>query len=511
MGVKEPTKKDLQEEIKALRTQVATLKKSIRSHQETQRKLQVNTERLKTIIERGFDGLFEIDLRGRFTYVSSNVTTIAGYTPEEVVGKPVRKFIHLGDIPSLLKAFVCLLQGKEVKELEYRIKNKDGSIGYVEINAFPLFQNNKISGVQGVIREITAKKEGQLKVQEALRTKEVLLNATGDVAFLLEPDGFTVIDCNKSACKFVDRSKEEIVGRAAETMVPPSVFEHQKSLMEEVARTGKTQKYEERLGESWFEYSILPVMNQEGVVAQLAVYLRDVTFEKQIQRELLEQEKMAALGKIAASVAHELNTPLANINVTIENVMTAMPKMYRKDCHDIKAEVFNAAAIINRLLDFSQAQTLTIQSTNIKQILDQAVTAVQQVELLNGATIIQDVDTCDLEGDRYRLTKVFENILANALLARDDHHNEHTVQITSTSTNHQVAITITDNGVGMDDEVQKRACEAFFSTRSQGEGSGLGLFMAQFIVKQHGGLLDIQSAQGNGTSVTVTLPRRRNT
>lgn len=608
------------------------------SAREKMGELQEHESLFRNIVERSFQGVFEMDRRGTFTYVSPSVAQIAGFDVSEVVGEPFRKFIHPPDLPLLLKTIVTLLRGTEVQGLQYRIRKKDGSVDYVEINAFPVYEKGEVQKIQGVIRSITDKsidkggihrfsslmdtamdsanvwidvlgaegnvmtwnraaeeisgyrreevighnwiwkwlypdpeyrtsimstasaiikqekevtnfetvihtKDGQRKIiswhscaltdqnghstgsiaigrdvtaqkqaETALRnqigTTKAILNATPDMTVLADQEG-RVIDCNHSFLQSLGAKKEEVVGHTLEKILPADILKGRLEKVQEVVKTKNPLQWEDSRDGRWFENRVYPIIDEDGKVTQMAAFIRDITEEKNMREQLLEQKKMAALGKIAAVVAHELNTPLANIAVTADYLAAQFPAQAREELQEIKRHVFIASHIIKRVLGFSRMQEVIKQPANIKNIVEQAVASVRNAYDLDGITVTLSVRSCPLRADAHRLHEAFTNVIANAVLAREPTQDNHRVDITSSTTEEQVTVTVVDNGVGMDPTTRERACEAFFTTRPPGEGTGLGLFVATFIIEQHGGKLTIDSTAGSGTVVRITLPRGR--
>lgn len=602
------------------------------------RELQESEARFRNIVERSFQGVFEMDRRGRFTYVSPSVAQITGFHGSEVLGKSFREFIHPSDLPLLVKTYINLMRGKEVQGLQYRIRKKEGSADYVEINAFPVYEDEKVQKIQGVIRsisdksihkgdihrfsslmdtamdranvwidvldaegnvmawnraaeeisgyhreevvghnwiwkwlypepqyrksvlqtasaiikkekevsnfetvirtkdgqrktiswhscgltdrdgrptgsiaigrDVTAQKQAETALRNQIETTKAILNATPDMTVLADLEG-RVIDCNHSFLKSLGAKKEEVVGGTLEKILPPDVLEGRLEKARRVAETRMPLQWEDSRGGRWFENRLYPISDEKGEVTQVAAFIRDVTGEKNMRRQLLEKEKMAALGQIAAVVAHELNTPLANIAVTADILAAQFPAQGQEDLQEIKRQVFTASHIIKRVLGFSSMQDVTRQPAVVKNVVEQAVASVRETYDLDGTTLVNSVEACPLWADHHRLHEVFTNVIANAVLAGEPEGDRHRVEIGSSATEEEVTVTVADNGRGMDPATKERACQAFFTTRPPGEGAGLGLFVATFIVEQHGGKLSIESHVGSGTVVSVTLPRGR--
>lgn len=244
------------------------------------------------------------------------------------------------------------------------------------------------------------------------------------------------------------------------------------------------------------------------------VMISDITQRRSLEKKVFEQEKLAALGRIAAMVSHELNTPLTNISLAIEllssQVPHQVPQKLSREITTIKSEVSHAADIISRILDFSRGNTLRYSPVDIGQIVENAIkTVTQQNDTTDVTFNIPTPRSLTVEGDKYKLLEAFLNLFKNALEAKDPHKTHHTISVKTISTDNHVTVIIQDTGVGIDKDKLETITDAFYTTKPLGEGTGLGLTITQEIITAHGGELAITSQLHKGTTVTVTLPKKK--
>ena len=251
--------------------------------------------------------------------------------------------------------------------------------------------------------------------------------------------------------------------------------------------------------------------------AELAMEMRR---REEAQMTLGQMQKMEAVGQLTAGIAHDFNNLLAVIGGSLEFVDAAAARGLTAEPELIDAALRatrRGRELVRRLLAFSRQSPLRAEATNIDQLVLDTLRLLQR-------TLGQGIDMVTQLDARAAVISVDRNQMANALLnlalnARDAMPDGGQLTIATTCRpaasgassrfpmGEEVCIVISDTGVGMTDEVRSRAFEPFFTTKPDGLGSGLGLSMVQGFVEQSGGKIDIDSAQGSGTTITIVLPR----
>jgi len=342
-----------------------------------------------------------------------------------------------------------------------------------------------------------------------VKFKTIADNANYGVA-IADIDG-TIQYANEYYARIHGYTVEEVMGNHI------SIFYNEEQF-KEVMKLRNTLIEKEGLsaGEIWHTHKdghVFPMMmsgtlirDENGKPAYVAVTALDITGYKRMEEQMSQQEKLAALGKIASVVSHELNTPLANISITSEYLKSLLPEKHKKELDVILHEVRNASGIIKKTLGFSRMGSMEFRKANIEGVVKKAVEAVKARRNMDGVTIKTNLSPCDVICDEYRLFEAMTNIIDNAVLARNSESKKHIVDIASTLSDNNVVITVKDNGVGMNTATLKKSDKPFFTTRAKGEGTGLGLFISKWVIKEHGGSLVIESKENVGTEVTVTIP-----
>jgi len=221
----------------------------------------------------------------------------------------------------------------------------------------------------------------------------------------------------------------------------------------------------------------------------------------------VESEKLAAVGRLAAGVAHEINNPLTAV-LTFSHLLREKEDLGEQDKQDLDLiihETSRASEIVRGLLDFARERPA------LKEILDLNDVVRRTIQLLSSQKVFQRIalraylqeDLSPVSGDMNRLQQVLLNLSLNACEAMQDGG---TLKITTLADGKNVLLKVTDTGCGIEQEHLSHVFEPFFSTKPAGKGTGLGLSVSYGIVQRHGGTLEVESHLGNGTTFTIVLP-----
>jgi two-component system, NtrC family, sensor kinase len=225
------------------------------------------------------------------------------------------------------------------------------------------------------------------------------------------------------------------------------------------------------------------------------------------QEQLIQHEKLASIGQLAAGVAHEVNNPLGSImlfsHLILQQLDDTDPKT--KDVRFIIDEAGRCQKIVSGLLDFAREGRLTLQRHTVQSILDKLVAIVEKHSRFASVVIERDVDAAlpALEIDGDQIYQVCLNIAMNAAEAMPDGG---TLRITAARTTGMVVLRFTDTGCGIAPEHMGKVFTPFFTTKQIGHGTGLGLAIAYGIIKMHRGNIRVESTPGTGTTFIIELP-----
>ncbi len=242
------------------------------------------------------------------------------------------------------------------------------------------------------------------------------------------------------------------------------------------------------------------------------------------QSQLVQSEKMAAIGQLAAGVAHELNNPLGGIlgyaqfaleKIQSKEINEFTPKdieSYKRYLRDIEGQSRRCKAIVQNLLRFSRtSQTMELLEIDINQVMEETLSFLDHQLMMNQMTLkkIYDKTIPKTKGNPGQLQQVFTNIVINAM------HASRPGSEIAISTRYlpplgefcgAIEVSIADKGIGISEANQKKIFEPFFTTKEIGKGTGLGLSVSYGIVKEHGGEIKVKSRSGEGTTFTIIFP-----
>jgi signal transduction histidine kinase len=239
----------------------------------------------------------------------------------------------------------------------------------------------------------------------------------------------------------------------------------------------------------------------EGVKQQMAEL-------KQTQAQLVQSTKLAAIGELAANIAHEINNPLTTVlgfaSFIAERLSPDDPT--REELGLIQEEASRARDIVRDLLQFSRQRDFMPEPADVNTVLEQVVGMVRRQGALNTVTVTEafEPDLPMIEMDVPRIKQVFLNIINNAVYAMKDGGS---LTIRTTVAGDACRIAFEDTGPGIAPDILGRIFDPFFTTKPEVSGTGLGLSVSLGIVQSHGGTIDVQSELGKGTTFSVTLPQ----
>lgn len=342
-------------------------------------------------------------------------------------------------------------------------------------------------------------------------SKQMLEGAFEDAA-----DAILVLDAqgvirlwNRGAAGTFGYSQREIVGRPYEVLLPPGTqFE---SALGNGARDFRTRR--KRKDGSVLEVSITrsPFRGPAGGVPGFIEILRDISDQRELERELIKTEKMAAVGKIASKVVHEIRNPLGSINlncdILIDNLGagdTPEEREAREILQTIKRETRRLTQITEEYLQFSRMPQPTGRESDLNAVMLELADFLRPELRRNGIRLVLNLDdrrplvACDAR----LLRQIVLNLIRNAMDVVPSQSGQ--VMVVTLMAGDGGEISVDDNGPGIEPDVLPHIFEPFFTTKQ--DGTGLGLAVVSQIVEEHGGSLSCQSLPGKGTTFRIKLP-----
>jgi two-component system NtrC family sensor kinase len=253
----------------------------------------------------------------------------------------------------------------------------------------------------------------------------------------------------------------------------------------------------------------VPVNGFEEIRTQAGSFNTMVETLKETQEQLIQKEKLASVGQLAAGVAHEINNPLGSVLLYADILCKETPDdnhQQREDLQMIIREATRCKTIVNDLLNFSRQNEVLAQETDINNMLSEMADEQKRQELFENIVVATDLDPQlpRIQADPLQLHQVFTNLINNAAEAMPD-GGKLTLRTRTGPTPGFVTIDVEDTGVGIPEENMKKMFTPFFTTKPIGKGTGLGLAIIYGIVKMHRGQINVKSKVGQGTTFTIKL------
>jgi len=260
----------------------------------------------------------------------------------------------------------------------------------------------------------------------------------------------------------------------------------------------------------WLHFTASPIRENSGEIIGAIETLEDTTEHKQAEEQLIQAEKLTSLGQMAASIAHEVNNPLAGVLIytqLLSKKITAdeLSKEVALDqLAKMESELTRSTRLIRSLLDFARQSPPAFKEVNINDVIDRALDLAAHSAELQNVRVIKELDPSlpRLMADFSQLQQVCTNLILNAIQAMPE--GGRLTLRTSTDSDNQLKLEIQDTGCGISHENMRKLFTPFFTTK--GKGVGLGLAVVYGIIQRHHGKIEAQSKEGKGTTFTIHLP-----
>src|SRR5438094_2270455 len=487
---------------------------------------QAATELFHALVEYSSDAVALLDETGAISYVSQAATRLLGYGVSELTGTNAMGFLHPDDLALAQRLCQQLLdQPGTPLRTELRARHKDGSYHLVEAVAVNRLDDPAVGAVVANWRDITER----LRAEQALRNSEQsyrsLVDGVRDVSFALSPGG-EVTSLNPAFEEMTGFPPAEWVGRPFEAFVHPDDVPLALDLFGRVLQGEPRPTIQFRILTRAGTYRVAEfsatAQLRDGRLTGILGIGRDVTERLGLEQQLRQAQRMEAVGRLAGGIAHDFNNILTAItghaDLLLEDLGHHDPR--RADVDEIRRSADRAAGLTRQLLAFSRQQVLQPKVVDLNALvldMDKLLRRLigEDVEL---ATVL-DPTLGHVTADPGQLEQVIVNLAANArdampqggkltLETRNiDLDSSYTLEHSLVKPGPYVQLTVSDSGIGMDEETQAHAFEPFFTTKPRGQGTGLGLAMVYGTVKQSGGFIWVYSEPGHGATFKIYLPR----
>jgi len=399
-----------------------------------------------------------------------------------------------------------------VRTREIRLRRKDGTAAtFLDSSRAVWDASGNVIRYQGTLVDITEKRtmERQLAQQEEFRRR------------LLEsfPDLILVVDLEERYT-FVSSRIRDLLGYEPEEVLGKKISETQDHsaelviLYRDVAFNKKvfsSADYGARHRDgSWhtMRASARQFFDAEGKLSGVIISVRDITTEKKLEQQIVQSERLAAMGAMIGGVAHELNNPLTSILGVSELLQDSQTtESARKQIAMLQQQARRAADIVHNLTYFSRPPAPGKSKVNLGEVVERTLNLHAYSLRKNNITVdfLREPNLPYVEGDPHQLMQVFLNLILNAEQAIREVRDRGTLRIRLAANGDSVSASFQDDGPGVPADILPSIFDPFYTTKRPGRGTGLGLSICKSVVKEHNGTVEAANAPGGGAVFTVTL------
>ena len=473
-----------------------------------------------TLVENAPDMIVRFDANLRHVYCNPAVERQLGVPTQVFLGKTPLELGVPGEQAKLItrSLYQVLETGKEL-EVEQSYSMPSG-LKHFQTRIMPERDaEGQIESLLAITRDITERKRAEEALRESEERYRLLLESISDSIYVLDREWRHVI-VNDAAARFVQMPKEALLGGKLTDLFPGVEKTKFFGVFQRVMETKKpdivVNEYtfeDERQG--WYEVHVYPV--PEGILC----ISTDITERKKIEKELRQHERLAAVGQLAAGIAHDFRNLLTTIILYASMSLRKpdLPPKLVQNLETIIGESKKAADLVQQILDFSSRAMIEVQPLSLKSLIEEVFDILRRTIPENvRLTLTAGPEEYVVEADSTRIEQTLMNLALNARdampesgelrfeLSRVEIGPDETPPVADMPPGEWVCLAVSDTGTGMTEEVQAHLFEPFFTTKEVGKGTGLGLAQVYGIVRQHEGYIDVETKIGEGTTFRVYLP-----
>ena len=490
---------------------------------QTKERMRASEEDFKGLFEHAGCGVFISTKEGKFLNANQALLDMLGYRrKEEFLKIDIAKDLYLN--PDDRRRFQQMIERDgQVIDYDVEFKRKDGTPIPILLTGHARHdQHGNIIGYEGINVDLSHRKQMERELREAHDFLNKLVMSSPNAIIATDMKG-NIILWNKAAEEILGYEAKEVLGKMNINQVYPEGMAQQVMKMmraPEYGEPGRLRSYpivhvrrDGRIVEGNLSAAIISdargnEIAQVGIFVDLKERLEMEAKLRNTQEQLLQSEKLAAMGRLISQIAHELNNPLYGIMNTLELLKTEVPPQSkrRKILEMALSETVRLTDLLRKMLSFSKPDEEQKQAVDINVVLDEILLLVRKQLHENSIKIATSFEEnlAKVCASKNQLRQVFLNMISNA---RDAMPEGGTLTIKTKSNRDTIHVEVIDTGVGIREEHMNKIFDAFFTTKEGVKGVGLGLSVCYGFIKEHGGDIKVASKKGEGTAFTIILPR----
>lgn len=494
--------------------------------------LRQSEQRLRHYFESSLIGIAITSPDKRWLEVNDCLCRLLGCSRDDLRNLSWLELTHPEDRASDVRQFDRLVAGEiDHYSLDKRFLRRDGTVWHGRLSVgCARGEDRELEYVIALIQDITEQK----LAEEALRNQKEFLRQVIDsntsIIFATDIDGRFVL-ANRAFAQMYGRSVDQIIGCSDADLVADAVLlrEYEQENRQVIATRrplfiAQVMMRDPETGtERWFQGTKSPLIALDGRSMYVLCVATEITERKRaederirLQRQLLQSQKMEAIGQLAAGVAHDLNNALAAV---VGHLQLLAAPGNKGSVETALAGCRRASGLIEQLLGFSRQGKYNLEHLCLQKVVAETLDFVSRIIDKNiEISTAGEEEELFFEGDQAQVQQALTNLIINARQAMPE-GGRITLRFAGRSVADPqrfnpgatapdyVTLAITDTGTGIDGAILDKIFEPFFTTRSETKGTGLGLSMVYGIMQNHGGWIEVESRQGVGTTFTLFFPR----
>lgn len=458
---------------------------------------------------------------GVYVQVNPALCRLYGLTQSQIIGKTDLEILSRDTAENIRSSFNEVLRtGAQMSfEDELELGGRRVSISTIK---YPIFnEESKVIAVCGLLKDITDLKRAELKLKETHDYLKQILDNTPVLVITTDMESL-VVSVNPAAEMDLGYSSEEIVGK------PVSILYHSKEEREELMRrviADKTvREYETKLiakdgSNVPVSLTLSQLLDSDGKMIGTVGMSKNISQRKNLMDQVMQSERLAAVGRLASGVAHEINNPLAVIGEIagyLQELREEDPYLKKEEnfkefdagLPKIIKQVKRCRSITHRLLSFARKSEARVEISEVNAAMNEILPFWDKDVRMGFVRFHRDYqkDLPYVRIEEMQIQEIFINIIHNSIQALRSFKSGGNIWITTRERNGKVETTIRDDGPGISEEVKGRLFDPFVTTKPTGEGTGLGLSICYGIVKRYDGQISVESEPGEGAVFTITFP-----
>ncbi|HKV63500.1 MAG TPA: PAS domain S-box protein [Candidatus Acidoferrum sp.] len=477
--------------------------------------LRKNEARFTELFESLQEGIYITTPDGAILDVNPALVRMLGYdAKEEVLKRQVPEiFVGRAERKSIKDQVERqpMIQGQEITLIR-----KDGT-SIVCLNTAAAVRDNsgRVVRYQGALMDITERREMERRLHQQQEFARRLVDSFPDLILVLDTAGhYTFVSprCKEILGYDLEDTKQMEFGGRTHPEDLPLVLSLYKDMLAGKQTFGSVEiRVRHKLGD-WrrIRFNFSPLSDEKGNIEGVVLSGSDVTDLKRLEEQLIQAEKLAAMGQMLAGVAHELNNPLTAILGATELLRerAGADDSTRRQLELTHRQARRAARIVQNLLEFSRPASPQKKPVDLNNLLERTLQLHEHSLRRNNVEVDFHLpaDLPGVVGDANQLIQVFLNLITNAEQAIREVRDSGRIQIRAGRNGKQVTITVQDDGVGIRAEALPKIFDPFYTTKRPGGGTGLGLSICMSIIREHGGNIEAEALPAGGSAFTIYLP-----